>query len=108
LSDEEDEDEGAAAGAVAGVVEVAVDELSLLLELPLLVDLPELPLPWLEDFGLALPYPSAYHPPPLKETAGAERTRSSLPAQWGQTVISGSENFWIFSVWRWQAVHSYS
>ena len=35
-------------------------------------------------------------------------TRSSWPLQWGQTVISVSENFWIFSVRLWQAVHSYS
>jgi len=69
---------------------------------------PEPPLLSLPDFGLALPYPSAYQPPPLKATAGAERTRSRGSLQKGQTVISGSENFCIFSVRRWQAVHSYS
>ncbi len=58
--------------------------------------------------GLAEPYPSAYQPPPFNENAGAEMTRFSAPPQCGQVVISGSENFWIFSVWRWQAVHSYS
>lgn len=46
-----------------------------------------------EDFGLALPYPSAYQPPPLKAMAGAEITRSMGPPQWGHVVISGSENF---------------
>ncbi len=35
-------------------------------------------------------------------------TRLSAPPQCGQVVISGSENFWIFSVCLWQAVHSYS
>jgi hypothetical protein len=39
---------------------------------------------------------------------GAEMTRSSSPPQCGQMVISVSENFWIFSVWRLQVVHSYS
>lgn len=41
------------------------------------------PLPLLasEDLGLALPYPSAYQPPPLKLTAGAWRTRSRCPPQ---------------------------
>jgi len=53
-----------------------------------------------DDFGLALPYPSAYQPPPLKEIAGAEITRLRLPPQWGHPVISASENFWRFSVWR--------
>jgi hypothetical protein len=58
--------------------------------------------------GFALPYPSAYQPPPLKLIAGAEITRSSEPPQKGQTVISASENFWIFSVWRLHCLHSYS
>ncbi len=58
--------------------------------------------------GLAEPYPSAYQPPPFSENAGAEMTRFSDPPQCGQIVISGSENFWIFSVCLWQAVHSYS
>ena len=53
---------------------------------------PELPLSP-DDFGFALPYPSAYHPPPLKLIAGAEITRSSFSPQCGQAVISGSENF---------------
>ena len=51
--------------------------------------------------GFAEPYPSLYHPPPAKWTAGAVMVRSSSPAQKGQTVISTSENFWIFSVRRW-------
>ena len=34
--------------------------------------------------------------------------RSKGPLQWGQMVSSASENFWIFSVRRWQVVHSYS
>jgi len=58
--------------------------------------------------GFAEPYPSAYQPPPFSEKAGAESTRASAPPQCGQAVISGSENFWIFSVLRWQAEHSYS
>ncbi len=58
--------------------------------------------------GFALPYPSANQPPPLNEIAGAEITRSNAPPHFGQIVISGSENFWIFSVRLWQAVHSYS
>jgi hypothetical protein len=53
-------------------------------------------------------YRSAYHPPPLNDTAGADTTRSSVPLQCGQIVISGSENFWIFSMCFLQAVHSYS
>ena len=40
--------------------------------------------------------------------AGAEMTRFKSPPQWGQAVISVSENFWIFSVWRLHWVHSYS
>jgi hypothetical protein len=58
--------------------------------------------------GFAEPYPSAYQPPPLSEKAGAESTRTNTPPQCGHVVISGSENFWIFSVLRWQAEHSYS
>jgi hypothetical protein len=58
--------------------------------------------------GFAFPYPSANHPPPLNAIAGAVITRSSTPPHFGQTVISGSENFCIFSVRLWQAVHSYS
>lgn len=42
-------------------------------------------------------YRSAYHPPPLNCTAGAEIRRSSLPLQCGHSVSSGSENFWRFS-----------
>jgi hypothetical protein len=61
-----------------------------------------------EDLGAELPYPSAYQPPPLKAMAGAEMTRSSGPPQCGQMVISGSENFWIFSVCLLHCVHSYS
>jgi len=48
--------------------------------------------------GFADPYPSLYQPPPFSEKAGAEMTRFSAPPQCGQMVISGSENFWIFSV----------
>ena len=62
----------------------------------------------LDGEGLAEAYPSAYQPPPLRAKAGAVMTRFNSPLQCGQTVISGSENFWIFSVWRWQARHSYS
>ena len=52
------------------------------------------PLPsLLEADGLALPYPSANQPPPLKEMAGAETTRSNGPPQSGHSVISGSEYF---------------
>jgi len=43
--------------------------------------------------GFTEPYPSLYHPPPAKWTAGAVMVRSSTPPQCGQTVISGSENF---------------
>ena len=57
---------------------------------------------------LAEEYRSAYHPPPLNDTAGAVSTRSSVPLQCGQIVISGSENFWIFSMCFLQVVHSYS
>jgi hypothetical protein len=100
---------GAAAGAadgVAGALELSVE--GLLSELPPLLP-SELP-PSLDPaaLGFALPYPSAYQPPPLKAIAGAEMTRSRPPPQLGQIVISGSENFWIFSVCLWQAVHSYS
>jgi hypothetical protein len=49
-----------------------------------------------------------YQPPPLNEIAAAVIVRSSGPPQCGQTVNSGSENLWIFSVRRWQEVHSYS
>lgn len=61
-----------------------------------------------ELFGFALEYKSEYHPPPLKLTAGAESTRSRCPLQCGQIVISGSENFCLFSVRSWHCVHSYS
>jgi hypothetical protein len=102
------EEAEAGVAAVAGVllVDAPESEAGLLAESD---DFPsEPPLLSPPDFGLALPYPSAYHPPPLKETAGAEMTRSRGPLQKGQTVISASENFCIFSVCRWQAVHSYS
>ena len=52
------------AAGVAGVLEVA---LAAGLLSPDLLSL---------DLGLGLPYPSAYQPPPLKLTAGAEITRS--------------------------------
>ncbi len=64
------------------------------------------PLPEFAD--LADEYKSLYQPPPLKLIAGAVSTRSSIPPQCGQTVISVSENFWIFSVCLWHNVHSYS
>ena len=105
----EDEVEEGAAGAAAGValllsVEVeaaaagaALESLELsLFEPPLAAD------------GFFEPYPSANQPPPLNCIAGAEITRSSLPPQCGHTVISASENFWIFSVRLWHCVHSYS
>ena len=60
------------------------------------------------DEGLGLEYRSLYHPLPLKETAGAEMTRSSGPLQCGHSVSSGSENFWRFSVWRPHCLHLYS
>jgi hypothetical protein len=66
------------------------------------------PLLSLEAFGFALEYKSAYHPPPLKLTAGAESTLSKCPLQCGQIVISGSENFCLLSVLSWHCVHSYS
>ena len=71
---------GAAAGAAAGVEGAVVDG-------EVVLSLEEL------AAGLAEAYPSAYQPPPLKAIAGAETTRSSVPPQWGQIVISGSENF---------------
>jgi hypothetical protein len=98
-----------AADGVAGVPELSVE--GLLSELPTPVPAPPSELPLSLDpaaFGFAFPYPSAYQPPPLKAIAGAEMTRSNGPPQLGQIVISGSENFWIFSVCLWQAVHSYS
>jgi len=42
-------------------------------------------------------YRSAYQPPPLNWTAGADNSFSSLPAQCGHSVNSGSENFCRFS-----------
>ena len=67
----------------------------------------ELPSPELAG-GLADEYKSLYQPEPLNCTAGAVKVRSSVPPQCGHTVSSASENFWIFSVRRWQAVHWYS
>lgn len=58
--------------------------------------------------GFGLEYRSLYQPLPLNEIAGAEITRSSGPLQYGQSVISGSENFWRFSVWRPHCLHLYS
>ena len=72
---------------------------------------PESPLPSLaslDDDGLALAYPSLNQPPPLKEMAAAETTRSSGPPQYGHSVISASENFWIFSVCFLHRLHLYS
>jgi len=90
--------EAAAAGAAAVVLLPSLEEEE--------VEVPALDAPvagFLEE-----EYRSAYQPPPLNETAGAVSTRSSVPLQWGQIVISGSENFWIFSMCFLQAVHSYS
>jgi hypothetical protein len=90
----------AAAGAAAGVLLLPS------LELELAGEEAEFDVP---DAGfLAEEYRSAYHPPPLNDTAGAVSTRSSVPLQCGQIVISGSENFWIFSMCFLQVVHSYS
>ena len=101
---------GAAAG-VAAPLELSPDGLLSEPPLPLLA-LSELAAPSPDPPelvpGFAFPYPSANQPPPLNEIAGADITRSSSPPHFGQTVISGSENFWIFSVRLWQAVHSYS
>lgn len=58
--------------------------------------------------GFGDEYRSLYHPLPLNCTAGAVSVRSSSPPQCGQTVNSGSENFWIFSVWRPHWRHWYS
>ena len=115
----------AAAGAAAGAAVGGVTSFALSPELPLSPD-PELPDPASEEPvpeeaagadesplspaapGFADEYPSLYHPPPLNEMAAAVIVRSRFPPQCGQTVRSASENFWIFSVRRWQAVHSYS
>jgi hypothetical protein len=67
----------------------------------------ESPLP-LGASGLAEAYPSLYQPPPLNDMAAAVMVRSSCPPQCGHNVRSASEYFWIFSVRRWQEVHSYS
>lgn len=47
-------------------------------------------------------YRSAYQPPPLNCTAGAEIVFSRRPPQCGHSVKGASENFWIFSTLRWQ------
>jgi hypothetical protein len=93
-------DAGAAAGAVdePDPLEADAEEPSLLDEAAESDDEPEdalesLLLSLLDADFLALPYPSANQPPPLKEIAGAETTRSSEPPQCGHSVISGSENF---------------
>lgn len=57
-------------------------------------------------FALLLePYPSAYQPPPLNCTAGAEINCSNVPEQIGQTVSGASENFCRFSSFRPQVLH---
>lgn len=71
----------------------------------LLVDEPAVSPPL---FGFDEEYRSLYQPPPLNCTAGAEITRSSVPPQAGHVVISGSENFWIFSTCLRHCLHSYS
>ena len=102
---------GTGAGAGVGVlgaaaaVESPPDEAG---ELGGAAALESLPDSLFDALGAELPYPSAYQPPPLKEIAGAEMTRSSGPPQCGQMVISVSENFWIFSVCRLHCWHSYS
>ena len=53
-------------------------------------------------------YRSAYHPPPLNCTAGADSSFSSLPPQCGHSISSGSENFCRFSSVRPQFWHWYS
>ena len=79
------------------------------------LDAPELPDPEPESaelpplaVGLTDEYRSLYQPPPLNCTFGAVNVRSRCSPQCGQMVNSTSENFWIFSVRRWQVVHSYS
>jgi hypothetical protein len=86
LSEVVDEEEAAGAAGVdvleAGVLAESPldDEAPASLEEP--AELPEsLLLSLLDGAGLALPYPSAYQPPPLKAMAGAVMTRSSLPPQ---------------------------
>jgi hypothetical protein len=88
LSDEVVAGAGTAAGVdAAGVLDGVLEELDDVSEEGLEADLSELSefeepeASELEDLGLALPYPSAYQPPPLKEMAGAERTRSMCPPQ---------------------------
>jgi len=82
----------------------AVPESAELLEVSL-EDVPSL-LP--EAAGLAEEYRSLYQPPPWKLKAAAVMVRSSRPPQCGHTVSSASLYFWIFSMRRWQVVHSYS
>jgi hypothetical protein len=62
-----------------------------LLELVLLSLLPAFDPPFDDE------YRSAYQPPPLNCTAGADSSFSSLPPQCGHSVSSGSENFCRFS-----------
>lgn len=107
-----------AAGALAGLLSELPDEAppepgeappeDAPPESPLLEEPEELAASDLPAGFFAEEYRSAYQPPPLNDTAGALSTRSSLPPQCGHTVISGSENFWIFSTRLWHAAHSYS
>ena len=87
MSEEEEDGVAGAVGVDAGVLDVDAAPVSLfdaLESLEALVDLPESLLLSLDaDDGFALPYPSAYQPPPLKATAGAWMTRSIGPPQWG-------------------------
>jgi hypothetical protein len=96
----------AAAGAAAGAG--AVDAAGALAPASAVAAGAALASPEAVGAGFADPYPSAYQPPPFSANAGAEMTRFSSPPQCGQVVISGSENFWIFSVCLRQTWHSYS
>jgi hypothetical protein len=86
------EDEGVAAGALAGagVAAAAAGAAGAVVGAA-----PASPPPSLfaAVSGFTEPYPSAYQPPPFIEKAGAEMTRFNSPPQCGQVVISGSENF---------------
>jgi len=102
-----EDDAGAAAGALAGagVDAAAAGAAGAVVGAAAASPLPSL---FAAAGGFTEPYPSAYQPPPFIEKAGAEITRFNSPPQCGQVVISGSENFCIFSVCLWHARHSYS
>lgn len=71
-------------------------------------DAPASPFVSAEPDFFELLYRSAYHPPPLNDTAGAWINCSSGPPQCGHTVNGASENFRIFSMRRLHCWHSYS